>query len=101
MDFEELHRRLVAEALRELRRPHDVGEEHGANSRVAMVFGAARDDGSAGAVDVGPAEESLGDLGSDFDDLRRDEAVGLAMHAVRRFGIRRAAEAEDLARSSR
>jgi hypothetical protein len=95
--FQEFHRGLVTKTLRKLGRTHDVGEENGANSRVAVIFRTAGNDGGPRAVDLGATQESLGDFGGDFDDLFGDHAVRLTMDRIGGFRIGRAAEAENLA----
>src|SRR5207245_3092647 len=84
-------------ALREACRVDDVGEQNGADSGVALVFRAARNECGTRRIHFGSAEESFSDFGLDLDDLRCDQAVRFTMHGGCRFGARSAAEAENLA----
>ncbi len=88
MDVKNSHRRVVPEALRELRRAYDIREQNGPDSRVALVARAARNERGARTVHFTSAQESLCNLGRDFDNLLCDQAMRFTMHRGGRFRIR-------------
>jgi hypothetical protein len=101
VDANEGHGALVPEELGERRRADDIGEENGADPRIAIVVRAAGDDDGACRVHWAVAEERFDELGLDLDDLLRDQSVRFAVHPVRRLRVGRVTEGRRLSRGFR
>jgi hypothetical protein len=85
VDAQQRHRGFVAEALRVQRGIDDVGEQDGARRGLRLVGGPGHD-GQPGRSRLDAAEQPLGDLGIDFDDLLGEQAVGFRVNRFRGLG---------------